>query len=447
MVLYHTSGRVVLAHEIYLEEQAQIEAGDGKGRYTDPIDRLKILDTEVTNPRERVFIVVDTQQFQTLYSYRDPTASKEILSQFSNETSKRFPPEGIDKATFMSCSTLADDVFRCEPTVRTVTVPATYPRQYTYYHSWNYFNSCKEYKPLLVKGKKYIKGLDHQMAYIRRDEIEAHLIPWFNRMEEIVRNKEQPENLRKPIRQSDLPIIEPSTELLVNIHLYNAMLQFGLPRFVQRDVIDALVFQMYQTKLNACHLETLEITVGRFYGRGVAVLDPVINHFIGTYASRSAADRKNPNGLPASLSETENPVQEPQNQNGKRKFLEYSTESGIRKQYPEDTVIVPPELPVLGHCIKHWSGVRGNGSTVAAHTGYPLNVGVYKKFFRRNATTALGNKVYNTGFGDDYEEYSTYRLNRGNYDERARRHHAKHPAGVSPSPSPPDAPVIELDDI
>lgn len=185
---------------------------------------------------------------------------------------------------------------------------------------------------------------------------------------------------------------------------------------------------MYKVKLLDCHLETLEMTIARFYGNGVAVLDPVINHLIGTYAFRTVSDRKNPGAVPesatrpmgddnASTSNSTNvgsEVEKPstyKNLNSRRRLLEYSSQNGLRTQHVNDTFIVAPYLPVLGHSIRHWSGIRANGSTAAAHTGYPLNVGKYKKYFRRHATATLGDRKSGTGFEDDFVEYSTYRLN------------------------------------
>ena len=83
-------------------------------------------------------------------------------------------------------------------------------------------------------------------------------------------------------------------QILDKIHLYNAMLQLGLPRFVKLPLVNALVLQMYQTKRSPCHLDTQEITIGRFHARGLAILDPVINALVGTYALQALDDRRSP---------------------------------------------------------------------------------------------------------------------------------------------------------
>lgn len=143
---------------------------------------------------------------------------------------------------------------------------------------------------------------------------------------------------------------------------------------------------MYETKLNACHLVTLEHTVGRFYSRGVAVLDPVLCHFIRTYSHRTLQDRRD--AKPSTESGTESsddtgdsdeqppeeaqgvdnqsgeeppasaPAAEPESnfdfKNSERKYLGYHDQPAGREiPYDEDTYLLPPELPVIGHSIKH----------------------------------------------------------------------------------------------
>ncbi|KAI4629501.1 uncharacterized protein J4E87_003765 [Alternaria ethzedia] len=280
------------------------------------------------------------------------------------------------------------------------------------------------------------------MAFIRPKEIKDYVIPWLERVQEQRERAETPRReeddarpSRKTRRAHDLvkpvgaiPMDIPDT-LEDRIHLYNAMLQLGLPKFVQLPLIDKIVMQMYKTKLNACHLATLEHTVGRFYSRGVAVLDPVLCHFIGSYPRRTLQDRRNVR--PPSESDTESsddtnktgeqPPEEAQSadtesgeeppapapepfdfKNSERKYLSYHPQPAGRERFKKDTYLLPPELPVIGHSIKHWSGVRKKGSTAAAHNGFPLNIGKYKKFIRRNATDVLD--------ADEYFEEETNRL-------------------------------------
>jgi hypothetical protein len=96
--------------------------------------------------------------------------------------------------------------------------------------------------------------------------------------------------------------------------------------------------------------------------------------------------------------------------NSKREYLEFTEQEAYRDNFTGDTYLLPPELPVIAHSIKHWSGVRKNGSTAVAHTGFPLNIGKYKKLIRRTGSTGLN--------VDDYVEYETNRLARV---ERYRR--------------------------
>ncbi|KAI4628742.1 hypothetical protein J4E83_003295 [Alternaria metachromatica] len=286
------------------------------------------------------------------------------------------------------------------------------------------------------------------MAFIRPEEIEEYIIPWLQKVQEQSnREEDEPDKeddarppkktkrARKPTGPDGAVTMRIPDALDDKIHLYNAMLQLGLSKLVQLPLIDAIVMQMYKTKLNACHLATLEHTVGRFYSRGVAVLDPVLCHFIGTYPRRTLQDRRNVRPPPESEIESSDDTNKPSEQppeealdadnqsgeeppatapvpeiesnfdfkNSERKYLGYHDQpAGREKPYDEDKFILPPELPVIGHSIKHWSGVRKNGSTAAAHNGFPLNIGKYKKFIRRNATDAID--------VNDYFEEETNRL-------------------------------------
>jgi hypothetical protein len=396
MVLYHANGRVVVAHEEILEQQATKQAEkfayEGQTELCKTWNRYgKKKPSTMRGKRSRVYIVVDKQKFHTLHATTHSEDLKGVVLPFMTKAnSGRLPSKGIDKNTLVKCSTLAEDFFGNFPDEVELHLPVKYPR-------------CH-----IENERQYTDRYDPQMAFIRPHELEEYVIPWLQEMEDVVRNKESPDP--EETTKDELPKMRIPDKLEEKIHLYNAMLQLGLPRFVQEPVIDATVLQMYQTKLNACHLETLEITVGRFYGEGVAILDPVINHLIGTYAFRNPTDRGNPEPntrIPAPT-ESSTPTPEPSPVEGspkkplpvksspekpspyenlQPKFLTYSSENGLRNEYPDDTFIVPPELPVLGHCIRHWSGVRRNGSTAAAYNGFPLNVGKHTKFIRRDAVT------------------------------------------------------------
>jgi hypothetical protein len=242
---------------------------------------------------------------------------------------------------------------------------------------------------------------------------------------------------KRPV--SGIPSVEIPEDLLEKIHLYNCMLQLGLPSFIQRPLINALVSEIYRTPLQECQLEVLEMTVARFLSLGVAVLDPVLSHLVGTYAFRSIEDRQHggpeenaaPNTDRDAVPDTASPAQDltPQSvaddfkathnafdfSQSKRQLLTYSDHPGKRLKYPNDTFILPPRLPVLAHSIRHWSNVRANGSAAAATTGYPLNVGRVNKYYRRRAASPIRTQVRNR----DWVEYGTYRL-KG--DEEYQKH-------------------------
>jgi hypothetical protein len=171
----------------------------------------------------------------------------------------------------------------------------------------------------------------------------------------------------------------------------------------------------------------LEMTVCRFYSRGVAILDPVINHFIGTWPLRSSADRQNaepPQKLRVLLKEPQHEQEAEKTylpHGADRKWLDFKELPAHRKDFPEDTVSLPPRLEVLGHCIRHWSGIRRNGSTAAAHTGFPLNVGRVTKYYRRQRTNPIRTEENDEQL--NYVDYSTYRL-------AGEKQSLKHPPGA-----------------
>jgi hypothetical protein len=428
MVLYHANGRVIKTHEDYLEKEAQKHIR--LCHYDDQAGFARARDTNARNEKNmRVYIVVGEQtEYRELYGR---FLQGKLLNGFDLKQSGRLPPRGLDRRTLMKCSSLADEYFTSNPGKIQLKIPVLYPR----HHS----------------AGKYRTIYDDQMAHVREAEITAYIIPWLRKMEKLLKTKEESlkktkSDPKKPVTipLSELPTIGIPESLLEKIHLYNVMLQLGISSHFQRPLVDALVLQMYQTNLSNCHLDTLEMTVCRFYSRGMAILDPVINHLIGTYFLRSAADRANP--IPPDDLRRLNLVE---NNAGSeetrylprataREWLQYkNVQPDLRKDYPEDTISLPPRLEVLGHCIRHWSGVRRNGSTAAAHTGFPLNVGRVFKYYRRKPTDAVrpkqkdgGNARRNT----DYADYSTYRLRKSDYFHN----NAPGAAPSSPSVSVPD---------
>ncbi|KAH8639761.1 hypothetical protein IG631_07531 [Alternaria alternata] len=445
MVLYHANGRVVQAHEDYLEQQAQSIAE--KCHYVDQIEVYK--QRNAVKSTDEVQIIIDDQKYMTLYC--EIAGDSEILEKF-RQTNEYKIPTTVNRRILVACSTFAQDYFTHNPEKNDLHLPVCYPEG----HERGSYSRNSESENSDQEDDK----VGRQMAFIRPEEIENYVIPWLKRMQEKfgkaeASHSEPPRGSTTPLKRtrlaqslvswSDQSVVMGIPELLVDkIHLYNAMLQLGLPKFVQLPLIDVLVLQMYRTKLEACELDALEHTIGRFYSRGVAVLDPVLNHFIGTYSFRSLGDRTKPepSGHSARLaddtdaagkelakgtteenstgSEAIDAINEEQanstitkaDNNGsnlgpeewkkKRRYLQYCDFDAKRKDYTHDTYILPPELPVLGHSIKHWSGVRQNQSIAAAHTGFSLNIGKYKKFIRRNSKDVIDEK--------DWVEEETNRL-------------------------------------
>jgi hypothetical protein len=393
MVLYHANGQVMKAHEGYLEQAARKKAEDPHNRYEEQIEVAKAKDPNARDARDiSVYIVVGVQgEYRELYANEFSALMDNVLEGFVSSTaSGRLPPEGLDRRTLMRCSSLADDHFTFEPRATELHLPVTYPRHHL--------------------NRQYYDRKDDQMAYVREEEITAYIIPWLNEMESKLDNP--------AIELEDLPQIGYPDLLLGKIHLYNVMLQLGIASRFQRPLVDALILQIYQTNLNECHLDTLEMTVCRFYSRGVAILDPVINHFIGTYSRRTTADRANPKPLDALRILPDVPTEDNRTDDIRylpvgttREWLEFrNVRPDPRLDYPDDTVSLPPRLEVLGHCIRHWSGLRRNGSTAAAHMGFPLNVGRVFKYYRRRPTSPV-HSVWGSRYRNrHYADYSTHRL-------------------------------------
>jgi hypothetical protein len=434
MVLYHANGRVVKAHEDYLEREAARHATTPNIQYEDQIEVCKKHTPAAREQEKTARIIIDPQVWYTLYFKDHGTLWEEIPDFQRPDPSEPIPEKGVDRATLMKCSTYTDEYFRYHPDEVELHLPICYPR----------VHSCGQYQ----------HRDDDQMAYIRGDEIENYIVPWLHEMKSHLqtirgskgKEKERPiVKYRKdedgnisgynPVFDFEVPAVKIPKDLLEKIHLYNCMLQLGLPSFIQRPLIDALVAEIYRTPLQECHLEVLEMIVARFYSLGVAVLDPVLSHLVGTYAFRSIEDRQHgrpeenadrnaapdttpsaedltPQSVADDFKATENAFDFSQS---KRQLLTYSDHPGKRLKYPNDTFILPPKLPVLAHSIRHWSNVRANGSAAAATTGYPLNVGRVKKYYRRRAASPICTQVRNR----DWVEYGTYRL-KG--DEEYQRH-------------------------
>ncbi|KAF5852162.1 hypothetical protein GGP41_000888 [Bipolaris sorokiniana] len=286
MVLYDEDGRVVIVHEEYLEEEARQRCMRSKDPYTDPIDVCKQRNGLKTT--KDVEIIVDSQIFKTLYCEKMSSwgSDFEYIKGFRQGKDKKLS-RPLCRETLILCSSFAKDYFTYNPSDDKLKLPVCYP---------------------LVKGSDQD---DEQLAYIRADEIEAYIIPWLDKVKVYMSSQKskdttddnQPKRSNQTTNQKmkayltnpNGPIaMEIPPSLLEKIHLYNCMLQLGLPKFIQSPLINALILQLYKTKLSACHLDAIEITICRLYSRGIAILDPVINHLVGTYSLRSLSDRNHP---------------------------------------------------------------------------------------------------------------------------------------------------------
>ncbi|KAF2824867.1 hypothetical protein CC86DRAFT_252978, partial [Ophiobolus disseminans] len=269
MVLYHPNGRVVKQHEDYLEQEAAKNANDNARRYYDQINIAKKKSPNAHEEKnKRVHIVIDEQSYFELFCREDCLLIGEDLRGFNVKNEEKIPTEkgGLDRRTLMKCSSFANDYFTYEPDGKELHLPVTYPKVHSSGVYW-----------------------DDQLSHVRGNEVTNFIVPWLKRMEVVVQDGGQDPPVM--VARDKLPRIGIPASLLEKIHLYNVMLHLGIASYFQRPLIDALVLQMYQTDLRQCHLDTLEMTVGRFYARGVAVLDPVLSHFIGTYPLRSLTDR------------------------------------------------------------------------------------------------------------------------------------------------------------
>jgi hypothetical protein len=208
----------------------------------------------------RAHIAIDDQrQWREAY-YRHPDKDKfpdgyvfgEKLDGFILHTKlKPLPKEGIDRRTLMKCSSFADEFFTFELEETELVLPVCYPGN---------TDEGMYFEP---------------MAYIRENEIIAYIIPWLKAMERIL-HKPKISEVEK------LPKIKIPARLDEKIHLYNVTLQLSIASRFTRPLVDSLILEMYQNNLSQCHLDTLEMTVCRFYSRGLAILDPVVNHLVGT---------------------------------------------------------------------------------------------------------------------------------------------------------------------
>jgi hypothetical protein len=409
-----------LSHEIYLENKAKAqELANPKGfedqrllakrEFHTPDFEAKLLKTAAEKkakpapegpPPTHVFIVVDKHSFRTLYQSNDLSncgrfdinnkqddEQLDPLSLGAAESITLPEGDGIPRETLMICSTVARDFFETHPTETELHLPIKYPRR----------NHRFEIEEIYIY--QYFERNDPYMAHINPAQIRKFIIPWIFKVDKARRStrthKTSNGKSLPHLQESDIPKLEIPTSLLDKIHLYNAAQQLGLPRFAQLDLTRALCKQLHSTRLTACELElqTLEMTVARFYSEGIAVLDPVISCLVGSYGLRDQADREDLPHFPRMIPDkweghsgfyARAPESTLNNENTDGRSVpafEYTTFTPGRRIKRSDTAICPPPLQVLGHCMRHWSGVGvGPLENKVAYQGYPLHIGKMKYY-------------------------------------------------------------------
>jgi hypothetical protein len=279
--------------------------------------------------------------FYTAYSI-DPR----VIEPYHLDRSVLIPAKGeqpLDRETLDWCSNHARQVFEGDSKCTEVHLPVQYPRKHT--HNWHcYFKR---------------EDVDQHCSYVKPDAVQNYIVPWLRKMEKIkprLNKDNRVSNIKVKDGSKDLPSIEIPASMEDRIHLYNCMLHLGILKHFQEPLIAKLCDDIYCNKLKDCHLELLDITIGRFHCQTVAVLDPVLSCFTGSFNLRPKKERL---------------VIQP----SPRAPLKYGLYKEPRVEGaapgPHYTKIIAPGLPVLGHCLRHWSGVREDGKR--RDTGYPLD--------------------------------------------------------------------------
>jgi hypothetical protein len=135
MVLYHANGRVVKAHEDYLEREAKKVSDTPYNRHLDPIEVAKQKGPEARNQQNRlVHIVADVQFYGELFVRETSGFQAERLDRFSvKKRSGLIPRErGLDRRSLMRCPSFADDFFTYHHTADLLRLPVCYPRMHLF---------------------------------------------------------------------------------------------------------------------------------------------------------------------------------------------------------------------------------------------------------------------------------------------------------------------------
>ncbi|PSN67645.1 hypothetical protein BS50DRAFT_620163 [Corynespora cassiicola Philippines] len=385
----------------------------------------------------------DPDQYPEIYGNHIP--------EFDSVGKWPFPPQGVDKAVVMRYCGAAEEQLLLNPTSKNVTLPIRWPRRHdsAKYSQGEHVAGIdagvieKFIVPWLLEIEEVQKHRAERERRRKRREREVHspgrpvsrtffgeTLTWdilpkpeevpdsedermggekkprinaeVRRRKTVLEDIEEESDLDEddvPENDNDLPAddgttprinIDKTSSLAEMIHLYNAILQLGIHMSEQRALAEKIVHEMSQRDYKDCELTLIELTIGRFYSRSVGVLDLVLNHVVAMHAQRRRDDRANPE----SLKDIEDNLRrgganiDPDGSNPQ--YLEYSSTNAGRQDYPDDTVVVAPKLAVVGHNVKHWSGIRSDGNTATAYHGLPLNNGSDTRYIRESATEPFG---------------------------------------------------------
>ncbi|KAF2745267.1 hypothetical protein M011DRAFT_479104 [Sporormia fimetaria CBS 119925] len=168
------------------------------------------------------------------------------------------------------------------------------------------------------------------------------------------------------------------------------MLHLSLPRWFMNPLIERLSMYVYMRSLRDLEIPLLELTVGRFNEYAVGILDPVLCCLVGSFAGRTKEeveeivvryDAKQPSNQEMQTDEQEQGQQEDKDLG--LRYTKHTDGTRILVQGMDTREITPPRYPILGHCLRHWSGVREDGVVRGTHLGYPLHIGT-SKYYKRD---------------------------------------------------------------
>lgn len=293
--------------------------------------------------------------FRTLYERA--FGNSPIIEPYHVDKSVLIPPKDedpLDTETLIFCSNETRHLFEGDSKLAEVRLPAEYSRKH-------YENT---------RGYTWRHDVDDYYSYVQPAAIQKYIVPWLRKMEQIKTNGGK-FNMEGKVNIKDgsglLPQIEiprGPDQMEDRIHVYNSMLHLGILKYFQEPLIAELCDDVYNNKIKDSHLELLDITIGRFNSQAVAVLDPVLCCFTGAFNKRVRKERlliqPNPANPDGSVS------------SGTLKYGHLKVPRRLGETPgPNDTPIIGPGLPVLGHCLRHWSLVDEKGDRTG--TGYPLD--------------------------------------------------------------------------